>query len=222
MASAALSFTQLVGLGMSIGWWCIPRITATVLVRLFYIVFPSTMVFVSAVYLLLFTLCMFLLGAPRRFITNQLKPWRVVLLFAGCICLISGALFVIMSIALQWQYFGQWPIYSVWESTIGMALVASAAATLAYARQLALFIRSTRIAYFSEWLLLIPGLMVVFALPIVGQVFLRNVGRIIPYAAFCYLVSSGLLFAALSIAFRRRSRESRDLWITESAPAYES
>jgi hypothetical protein len=81
-----------------------------------------------------------------------------------------------MSIALQWQYFGQWPIYSVWESTIGMALVASAAATLAYARQLALFIRSTRIAYFSEWLLLIPG----------------------------------------------RSRESRDLWITESAPAYES
>lgn len=213
LAALTLAITQFLSTAMLLAWW-LSRVQLVVRLSGFA---PFTLLFLIATYAAINGAARMLLVVSDNALPQHIQPWRKLAAVAAVLSLAVGAAYVIFSLRLFVAYLFRWGLYSNWEWSVGLALVGSSAAALAYLRQLAIMMRRRRAMHVCEWLLLIPGLMVVFALPWTAPVSVRPLGRIVPYAMLVYLPISGLLLFWLAWACRKAAANAHELWKSESA-----
>jgi hypothetical protein len=175
-------------------------------------------VFLISLYLSLAGSAMLLFATRHDALPEEVRGWRALCRFAGACALLDGAVFTVCSFPQLSRYMWLWNLYSTWRWSSSIALVGGSAAGLAYAGLLAFLLRKRSLMHTCEGLLTVCGLMVVFAVPGISQVFLSGLRQIIRYVAVGFFPLSCALFLWLAWIIRNMASEARELWECESAP----
>ena len=212
LASFVLATVHLLAAGALIAWMYL-RLDRTIAFHL-TISFPEMLLI--GTFLLLTGLAALLLSAPVEALPDNLKPWRMLVVISALLSLVGGGSLTVFSHQSFFQLLWQWRIEWLWDPGACLLLVGSAASMLAYLRQLAIATRHRFAMHFCEWLMIVPGLLVPFALPGIGRVFLGHLGGIIPYLGLIYLPTTCAACCWFGWNFWNFARMRRALWESES------